>query len=67
MSRSIAHHAAAIVNTSQRNTETSLSSELFAVSGVHEADAAELDDRSIQMLVAFFMLLDRWDREEETQ
>ena len=67
MSRNDAHRARSLVNASQRNIETSLSSELFAVSGVHELDAVELDDRSIAMLVAFFMLLDRWDLEEETK
>jgi hypothetical protein len=66
MSRKNAHHARALVNT-QRSVQTSLSSDLFAVSGVHEVDAAELDYRSIEMLVAFFILLDRWDSEEETQ
>jgi hypothetical protein len=67
MSRNNAHHARALVNASQRDVQTSLSSELFAVSGVHEVDVSEIDDRSIAMLVAFFMLLDEWDRKEETQ
>ena len=56
MSRSIAQHAT-LVNTSQS----------FAVSDVHESDAAELDDCFVAMLIAFFMLLDRWDREVTTQ
>lgn len=66
MSRNNAHHAKALVNT-QRSVQTSLSSDLFAVSGVHEVDVAELDDRSIAMLLTFFKLLDRWDLEEETK
>lgn len=67
MSHRIAHHAKVIVNASQRDVETSLSSELLAVSSVHESDATQLDDCSIAMLVAFFMLLDKWGREVETQ
>jgi len=62
MSRRITHHATELVNTSQRVTETSLSSELFAISNADERDA-ELDDCSKAMLIAFFMLLDKWDRE----
>jgi hypothetical protein len=61
MSRSNAHYARALVNTSQGNVPTS--SELFAVSDVHDTDVPELDDHSIAMLISFFMLLDRWDRE----
>ena len=66
MSRNNAHHAQALVNT-QRSVQTSLSSDLFAVTGVHKVDVAELDDRSIAMLLRFFKLLDRWDLEEKTQ
>jgi hypothetical protein len=66
MSRNNAHHAKALVNT-QRSVQTNLSKDLFAVTGIHEVDVAELDDRSIAMLLAFFKLLDRWNLEEETQ
>jgi hypothetical protein len=66
MSRKNTHHARALVNK-QSSVQTSLSSDLFAVTGVHEVDVAELDDRSIAMLLAFFSLLDKWNLEEETQ
>jgi hypothetical protein len=39
--------------------------ELPAVSELREAQTNELDDFAVSLLLSFFKLLDRWDREVE--
>jgi len=39
--------------------------ELPAVSELRETQIHELDDSAVSMLLSFFKLLDRWDREVE--
>jgi len=56
MTRRDAKHARAISGTSR---------EMLAASGSTEAHIDELDDFDISILVRFFKLLDRWDREVE--
>jgi len=56
MTRRDAKHARAI---------SSEDVELPAVSELRETQIHELDDSAVSMLLSFFKLLDRWDREVE--